>query len=125
MLWTSLGTRSSPSEASRTTSSRCPEITHRCSGRAPRCCWSITTRSWETILRKRHGYLSAFAGFDPRAVAGFDQARIDALVPDPASAVRLHFAGSVIWARQPEPSPLMCGLQATRAEHHRERLRFG
>ncbi len=38
--------------------------------------------SWETILRKRDGYRAAFDGFDPAAVARFDQARIDALVAD-------------------------------------------
>ena len=43
--------------------------------------------SWETILRKREGYRAAFDGFDPAAVARFDEARIDALVVD-ASIVR-------------------------------------
>lgn len=38
--------------------------------------------SWETILRKRDGYRAVFDGFDPAAVARFDQARIDALVAD-------------------------------------------
>jgi len=38
--------------------------------------------SWETILRKRDGYRTAFDGFDPAAVARFDQARIAALVAD-------------------------------------------
>ncbi len=40
--------------------------------------------SWETILRKRDAYRSAFAGFDPHIVAGFDAARTDALVANPA-----------------------------------------
>src|SRR4051812_35914129 len=40
--------------------------------------------SWETVLKKRDGYRAGFAGFDPVAVAGFDAARIDALVGDPA-----------------------------------------
>jgi DNA-3-methyladenine glycosylase I len=40
--------------------------------------------SWLTILRKRDGYRRAFAGFDPRRVAGFDERRIDLLVGDPA-----------------------------------------
>jgi DNA-3-methyladenine glycosylase I len=39
--------------------------------------------SWLTILRKREGYRRAFAGFDPVAVAGFDTARIAALLTDP------------------------------------------
>ncbi len=38
--------------------------------------------SWETILRKRDGYRAVFDGFDPAAVARFDQARIAALVAD-------------------------------------------
>jgi len=53
--------------------------------------------SWNTILRKREHYRRAFSGFDPAAVARFDEARIEALLGDPgivrnrlkvASAVR-------------------------------------
>ena len=40
--------------------------------------------SWLTILRKRDGYRRAFADFDPRRVAGFDERRIERLVGDPA-----------------------------------------
>ena len=40
--------------------------------------------SWETILRKREGYRAAFAGFDPRVVAGFTDAQLEALAADPA-----------------------------------------
>jgi DNA-3-methyladenine glycosylase I len=40
--------------------------------------------SWEVVLRKREGYRAAFAGFDPAAVAKFDEKRIEALVTDPA-----------------------------------------
>jgi DNA-3-methyladenine glycosylase I len=39
--------------------------------------------SWATILRKREGYRRAFAGFDPAAVARFDEARVEALLQDP------------------------------------------
>jgi len=39
--------------------------------------------SWLTILRKREGYRSAFAGFDPQRVAGFDRRRVDLLVSNP------------------------------------------
>ena len=39
--------------------------------------------SWITILRKRDAYRRAFAGFDPAAVATFDEARIAALLADP------------------------------------------
>jgi DNA-3-methyladenine glycosylase I len=40
--------------------------------------------SWATILRKREGYRRLFAGFDPEAVARFDQRRVDQLLEDPA-----------------------------------------
>jgi DNA-3-methyladenine glycosylase I len=39
--------------------------------------------SWEIVLRKREGYRAAFAGFDPAAIADYDDARIDALAADP------------------------------------------
>jgi DNA-3-methyladenine glycosylase I len=39
--------------------------------------------SWDTILRKREHYRRAFAGFDPDAVACFDEARVEALLADP------------------------------------------
>ena len=38
--------------------------------------------SWITILRKREGYRRAFAGFDPEAVAGFSDARLEQLQHD-------------------------------------------
>ena len=38
--------------------------------------------SWSTILRKREGYRSAFAGFDAEAVARFGPADIDRLMAD-------------------------------------------
>src|SRR5215510_7691816 len=39
--------------------------------------------SWSTILAKRENYRKAFAGFDPRKVALFDNARIARLLKDP------------------------------------------
>jgi DNA-3-methyladenine glycosylase I len=39
--------------------------------------------SWSTILHKRAGYRRAFANFDPKKVARFDQARKTALLQDP------------------------------------------
>ena len=39
--------------------------------------------SWLTILRKREGYRSAFAGFDPETVAGFDALKVAELLADP------------------------------------------
>ena len=39
--------------------------------------------SWSTILRKREGYRSAFAGFDAEAVARFGPADVERLMGDP------------------------------------------
>jgi DNA-3-methyladenine glycosylase I len=38
--------------------------------------------SWDTILRKRPGFRAAFAGFDPEALARYDEADVDRLVAD-------------------------------------------
>lgn len=38
--------------------------------------------SWLTILRKRQAFRSAFAGFDPEAVARFDDGDVDRLLTD-------------------------------------------
>jgi DNA-3-methyladenine glycosylase I len=40
--------------------------------------------SWSTILNKRQGYRKAFANFDARKVARFDQKRTAALLENPA-----------------------------------------
>jgi len=39
--------------------------------------------SWRTILHKREGYRSAFAGFDPAAVARFGDRDVERLLADP------------------------------------------
>ena len=39
--------------------------------------------SWITILRKRDGYRRAFAGFDPEAIAAFDDEDVERLLADP------------------------------------------
>jgi DNA-3-methyladenine glycosylase I len=39
--------------------------------------------SWSTILRKREGYRSAFAGFDPQVVARFTDNDVERLLADP------------------------------------------
>ena len=38
--------------------------------------------SWLTILRKRENFRAAFAGFDPRAVAAFDESDVERLLGD-------------------------------------------
>ena len=39
--------------------------------------------SWMTILRKRENYREAFDGFDPRTIAQYDDANIQALLQNP------------------------------------------
>ena len=39
--------------------------------------------SWRTILERREGYRRAFAGFEPRVVAGFDEGDVERLLADP------------------------------------------
>jgi DNA-3-methyladenine glycosylase I len=39
--------------------------------------------SWDTILRRREGYRAAFDGFDPEAVARYDDRKVEALLADP------------------------------------------
>jgi DNA-3-methyladenine glycosylase I len=39
--------------------------------------------SWETILRKRDAYRTAFSGFDPAKVARFPPARVERLLSNP------------------------------------------
>lgn len=39
--------------------------------------------SWSTILKKREGYKKAFAGFDPKKVARFTEARLEKILLDP------------------------------------------
>lgn len=56
--------------------------------------------SWITILRKRERYRKVFAGFDPRRVARFDEAKIARLLEDPGIVRnRLKVAGTVRNAR--------------------------
>jgi DNA-3-methyladenine glycosylase I len=39
--------------------------------------------SWLTVLKRRDGYRRAFDGFDPVAVAAYDDARVEQLMADP------------------------------------------
>ena len=56
--------------------------------------------SWETILRKRDRYREVYDGFDPAVVAGYDRAKLDALLADPGIVRnRLKVEGSVRNAR--------------------------
>ncbi len=40
--------------------------------------------SWSTILNKREGYRRLYDGFDPKMVAGYDEAKVAELLTDPA-----------------------------------------
>ncbi len=52
--------------------------------------------SWITILRKRDAYRRAFAGFDPKKVARFDEAKAASLLEDPGIVRnRLKIASAV------------------------------
>jgi len=56
--------------------------------------------SWLTILRKREGYRTAFAGFDPQLVAGFGDADAARLLADPGIVRnRLKIASTISNAR--------------------------
>lgn len=57
--------------------------------------------SWSTILRKRQGYRRAFAGFDPRVVARFDESDVERLLGD-AGIVRnrLKVESAIVNARR-------------------------
>ena len=39
--------------------------------------------SWDTILKRRENYRAAFYGFDPDAVARFDERKVEALLAEP------------------------------------------
>src|SRR5579859_4837347 len=52
--------------------------------------------SWSTILNKRENYRKAFANFEPRKVARYDDAKLAALMENPGIVRnRLKVAGAV------------------------------
>ena len=56
--------------------------------------------SWATILRKREGYRTAFAGFDPTAVARLGPADVERLLGDPGIVRnRLKVESAIVNAR--------------------------
>lgn len=81
--------------------------------------------SWLTVLRKREAFRTAFAGFDPERVAGFDEADVDRLLQDAGiirnrrkieaavtnarATLSLWSEGSslsrLVWSHMPERSP--------------------
>ncbi|WP_454086180.1 DNA-3-methyladenine glycosylase I [Georgenia sp. Marseille-Q6866] len=80
--------------------------------------------SWATILRKRPAFRGAFAGFDPDAVAAFDdddvtrlmadagivrnQRKVDATIANARATVALRADGGLpafVWSYQPAQTP--------------------
>ncbi|HTH51948.1 MAG TPA: DNA-3-methyladenine glycosylase I [Pyrinomonadaceae bacterium] len=56
--------------------------------------------SWDTVLRKREAYRKAFAGFDPKKVAKFDEAKLEKLMAnDGIIRNRLKIASAVANAK--------------------------
>jgi DNA-3-methyladenine glycosylase I len=94
--------------------------------------------SWITILRKRDAFRAAFAGFDPEAVARFDdadvarllddagivrnRAKIEATIANARATVALRATGrslvDLVWAHAPAPRSrrLAGGIPATTPE---------
>lgn len=56
--------------------------------------------SWNTILNKRENYRQAFAGFDPKRMARFDQRKVDQLLRNPGIVRnRLKIASAIANAK--------------------------
>lgn len=56
--------------------------------------------SWITVLRKRENYRRAFDGFDPQAIARYDEQKLAELLADPGIIRnRLKLAAAVVNAR--------------------------
>lgn len=52
--------------------------------------------NWELVLKKREGYRKAFANYDLRKIARFDDAKVDALTRDPAIVRNRQKIASVV-----------------------------
>jgi DNA-3-methyladenine glycosylase I len=52
--------------------------------------------NWELVLKKRDGYRKAFASYDLRKIARFDDAKIDALAQNPAIVRNRQKIASVV-----------------------------
>jgi DNA-3-methyladenine glycosylase I len=92
--------------------------------------------SWLTILRKRHSFRAAFAGFDPEAVARFGprdlerllqdagivrhRGKIEAAIANAGATVALRESGTtlaeLVWAYRPEPRAAPTEWAATTPE---------
>ena len=52
--------------------------------------------NWELVLKKRDGYRKAFANYDLRKIARFDDAKVDALTQDPGIVRNRQKIASVV-----------------------------
>lgn len=71
--------------------------------------------SWSTILRKLDGYRSAFAGFDPVAVAAFTEADVERCLSDPGivrnrSKVESAVGNARAWLELDDPVGFLWGF---------------
>jgi DNA-3-methyladenine glycosylase I len=68
--------------------------------------------SWSTILNKRDGYRRVFAGFDPAAIAAFDDAAIERCLADPGivrnrAKVTATVGNARAWLELDDPAALL------------------
>jgi DNA-3-methyladenine glycosylase I len=52
--------------------------------------------SWQLVLRRREGFRTAFAGFDPDVIAGYDESDVVRLLADPGIVRNRHRIEAVI-----------------------------
>jgi DNA-3-methyladenine glycosylase I len=82
--------------------------------------------SWTTILNKREGYRAAFAGFDPAAIAAFDDADVARCLADPGIVRNRAKVTSAVdnaraWLQLDDPAAHLWSFVDGRAVQHRFR----
>jgi DNA-3-methyladenine glycosylase I len=80
--------------------------------------------SWSTILRKREGYRSAFAGFDPARVAAFDDDDTARLLADPGivrnrAKVAAAIGNARAWLELDDPVGFLWSFVGGSTRHNR------
>lgn len=80
--------------------------------------------SWRTILSKQEGYRRAFAGFDPAAVAAFDDDDVARLLADPGIVRNRAKVGAAIgnakaWLELDDPVGYLWGFVGGRPVQNR------
>jgi DNA-3-methyladenine glycosylase I len=82
--------------------------------------------SWRTILNKREGYRAAFAGFDPVAVAAFEEHDVERLLADPGivrnrAKVRAAVGNARAWLELDDPVAFLWDFVGDRPVQGRHR----